>query len=129
MLDFIGCSFPAPGQLDEFLSFVVCEAHNIRLVPIDSSIPPHDGSWRYRHESITAKNENERVLVIDSPDFAALKDPKRHVCLAPAGTPVMPTERKAEMGGVKDFWQQVTLIAGDCANRVGWVATENLHWE
>jgi len=41
----------------------------------------------------------------------------------------MPTERKAEMGGVKDFWQQVTLIAGDCANRVGWVATENLHWE
>ena len=69
------------------------------------------------------------TLVVDSPDFAALKDPKRQVCLAPAGTSVMPTERKAEMGGVKDFWQQVTIIAGVCANRVGWVATENLHWE
>ena len=69
------------------------------------------------------------TLVVDSPDAEVVNDPKRHVCLAPAGTPVMPTERKADMGGIKDFWQQVTITTGDCANKVGWAARENLHWE
>jgi hypothetical protein len=64
VLDFRGRSHPTPGQLYERLSFVVCEAHTRGLVHIDSSIPPQAGSWRYRHESITAKNENERVLVL-----------------------------------------------------------------
>jgi hypothetical protein len=43
VLDFIGRSLPTPGQLYEILSFVVCEAHNIGLVHLDSSIPSHDG--------------------------------------------------------------------------------------
>jgi hypothetical protein len=43
VLNFIGRSLPTPGQLYELLSFVVCEAHNISLVHINSSIPPHDG--------------------------------------------------------------------------------------
>ena len=62
MLDLRGRSLPALGQVEEFLSFVVCEAHNRGRVHIDSSIPPHAGSWRYRHASITAKNKTERVL-------------------------------------------------------------------
>ena len=71
------------------------------------------------------------TLVIDSPDsgFAYAKDPNRHVCLAPAGTPVMPTGRKTDVQGIKDYWREVTIIAGDCANKVGWVTSENLHWE
>ena len=64
MFDLRGRSLPALGQWDEFLSCVVCEAHNRGLVHIDSSIPPHAGSWRDRHASITAKNKTERVLVI-----------------------------------------------------------------
>ena len=63
MFDLRGRSLPALGQWDAFLSCVVCEAHNRGLVHIDSSIPPHAGSWRYRHASITAKNKTERVLV------------------------------------------------------------------
>jgi hypothetical protein len=42
MLDLIGRSLPMPGQVEEFLAFVVCEAHNIGLVHVDSSIP-HPG--------------------------------------------------------------------------------------
>jgi len=64
MLDLRGRSLPTLGQLDEFVSFVVCEAHNIGLVHVTSSIPHHAGSWRYRHESRTAKNKTERVLVL-----------------------------------------------------------------
>ena len=62
MFDLRGRSLPALGQWDAFLSCVVCEAHNRGLVHIDSSIPPHAGSWRDRHASITAKNKTERVL-------------------------------------------------------------------
>jgi hypothetical protein len=62
MLDFIGRSLPALGQLYEFLSFVVCEAQNRGLAHLDTSIPSHDGEWRYRHETRIAKNENERIL-------------------------------------------------------------------
>jgi hypothetical protein len=43
VLDSIGRSLPTPGQLYEFLPFVICEAHNISLVHIDSSISPQDG--------------------------------------------------------------------------------------
>jgi hypothetical protein len=43
MLDLRGRSLPALGQLGEFLSFVVCEAHNIGLVHIDSSLPHQAG--------------------------------------------------------------------------------------
>jgi hypothetical protein len=43
MLNLRGRSLPALGQLYEFVSFVVCEAHNISLVHVDSSIPLHHG--------------------------------------------------------------------------------------
>jgi hypothetical protein len=68
------------------------------------------------------------TLVIDSPDSAVVNDPKRHVCLVPVGTPITPTGRTEKMGGL-DMWQEVIVTAGDCANKVGWVARENLHWE
>ena len=68
------------------------------------------------------------TLVVDSPDSPS-KDPKHHVCLATAGTPVIPTENTADKYGIKDAWQQVIIIAGNCANKVGWVARENLQWE
>jgi hypothetical protein len=64
MFDRRGRSLPALGQLDEFVSFDVCEAHNIDLVHGDSSIPHHADEWRYRQESITAKNKTEQVLVV-----------------------------------------------------------------
>jgi hypothetical protein len=44
MLDLRGRSLPVFGQLDECVSFVVCEAYNIGLVHVDSSIPHHAGS-------------------------------------------------------------------------------------
>jgi hypothetical protein len=68
------------------------------------------------------------TLVLDSPD-SPYKDPKHHVCFATAGTPVILTENTEDMGVIKDYWQQVTIIAGNCANKVGWVARENLQWE
>jgi hypothetical protein len=69
------------------------------------------------------------TLVLDSPDLAFVHDPKRHVCLAPAGTPVMPTERKAAMSGIKDYWWEVIITTGDCANKGGWTEKANLSWE
>jgi hypothetical protein len=68
------------------------------------------------------------TLVVDSPDFAFVNDPKRHVCLVPAGTPVTPTGRTEKMGDL-DMSQEVIVTAGDCANKIGWAARENLHWE
>jgi hypothetical protein len=43
VLDARGRSLPTPGQLYEFLPFVICEAHNRSLVHIDSSLSPQDG--------------------------------------------------------------------------------------
>ena len=69
------------------------------------------------------------TLVADSPDFAVVYDPKRHVCFAIAGTPVIPTGNAEDWAVIKDYWQEVTIIDGNCANKVGWVASENLHRE
>jgi hypothetical protein len=69
------------------------------------------------------------TLVVDSPDIVGMNDPKRQVCLAPAGTPVMLTDRKADMSGIKDYWQEVMITAGNCANKMGWVERAQLSWE
>ena len=69
------------------------------------------------------------TLLVDPPDFAGMNDPKHHGCLAPAGTPVRPTGRKADTNQIKDYWREVTVIAGDCAGKDGWVASENLSGE
>ena len=71
------------------------------------------------------------AAIVDSPNLANLvgKDASKHVvCLVPAGTPIAPTGRKESIGGL-DMWQEVMVTAGDCANKVGWAARENLHWE
>jgi hypothetical protein len=71
------------------------------------------------------------TAIVDSPNLANLvgQDASKHVvCLVPAGTPVRPTGRTEKIGGL-DMWQEVIVAVGDCANKVGWAARENLHWE
>jgi hypothetical protein len=62
MLDLIGRRLPGLGQVDEFLSFVVCESHDVFFVHADSSLPRDEISQRYRHKSTTAKDKYDRVL-------------------------------------------------------------------
>src|SRR5688572_9646327 len=64
MLDLIGRRLPGLGQVDEFLSFVVCESHDVFFVHADSSIPHEAVSQRYRHKSTTAKDKDDQVLAL-----------------------------------------------------------------
>ena len=95
------------------------------------NINPSAVTTPVKEKGYVLRSKNGATLVIDSPDsgYAYAKDPNRQVCFAPAGTPVIPTERKVDGRGIKGYWREVTIIEGDCANKVGWVVGENLHWE
>ena len=57
--------------------------------------------------------------LVDSPDPAAMGDPKRLPCLAPAGTSVVLTGRKANMGQIEEYLREVKVSAGNCVVRSG----------
>jgi hypothetical protein len=68
------------------------------------------------------------VLIIDKPSLDAVAEPNRHVCTAPAGTPIVLTGRSAKLGAL-DMWREVKIIGGECSERIGWAALENISIE
>lgn len=46
-------------------------------------------------------------------------------CLAIDGTKVEMLEKK-DYFGIKGFWIKVKILDGDCKDRIGWVASENI---
>lgn len=67
-------------------------------------------------------------LVINKPSLDEAVNPSSHVCMAPAGTPIMLTGESAKMGNI-DMWRKVKITSGECANKSGWVAIENVSIE
>ena len=68
------------------------------------------------------------TLVVNKPSLDAAQDPKAHVCMAVAGTPVELTGESAKMGNI-DMWRKVRIVSGECANKSGWVAISNVSVE
>ncbi|MEK8088126.1 hypothetical protein WNB94_17175 [Aquabacterium sp. A3] len=68
------------------------------------------------------------TLVVDKPSLDAAQDPKHHVCTALAGTAVIPTGESEKMAGI-DMWRKIRITSGECTNKSGWVAIENLSVE
>lgn len=69
------------------------------------------------------------TLVVSQPDLSAAMDPKRHVCMAIAGTSIAVIPgATAKMNGT-DIWRKVQIMSGECTGSVGWVALENISYE
>lgn len=83
---------------------------------------PHEKSYVLRN------GKSGVTLVISRPSLDAAVEPKNHVCMALAGTPVLLTGETAKLGGI-DMWRKVKILSGECANKVGWTAIENVSLE
>ncbi len=68
------------------------------------------------------------TLVVSAPSLDAAGDPAKHICMAPAGTPIDLTGKTAKMG-VIDMWREVKITSGSCVNKIGWAALENISYE
>jgi hypothetical protein len=83
---------------------------------------PHEKAYVLRN------GKSGATLVVSRPSLDAATEPKSHVCMAPAGTPITLTGETAKMGGI-DMWRKVKITSGECANKVGWAAIENISIE
>lgn len=83
---------------------------------------PHEKTYVLRNKV------NGATLLISRPSLDAATDPKNHVCMVPGGTPITLTGESAKMGGI-DMWRKVKVVSGECANKSGWVAIENVSLE
>jgi hypothetical protein len=68
------------------------------------------------------------VLIVSNPSTESATDQSKHVCLAVAGTPIVLLGETAKMYGI-DMWQKIKITGGQCANKTGWAATENISYE
>jgi len=68
------------------------------------------------------------TLVVSVPNIEAVTDNAKHVCLAMAGTPITLMGETAKMFNI-DMWQKIKITDGPCADKIGWVAVENISYE
>lgn len=82
-----------------------------------------------REKSYVLRNgKSGATLVVSRPSLDAATEPNSHVCMAPAGTTITLTGETAKMGGI-DMWRKVKIMSGECADKVGWAAIENISIE
>lgn len=93
-------------------------------VTINYSAPPtlHEKSYVLRN------GKTGVTLVVSKPSLDAAAEPKNHVCMAPAGTSIALTGETAKLGGI-DMWRKVKILSGECVNKIGWTAIENISLE
>lgn len=68
------------------------------------------------------------TLIVNKPSLDASADPKNHVCIAAAGTPIVMLGEKAQLGGM-DRWRKIKVTSGECTNKIGWVDIGNIAQE
>ncbi|WP_139130746.1 hypothetical protein [Salinivibrio sp. SS2] len=68
------------------------------------------------------------VLVVAKPEVTAAMDKDSHVCMAPAGTEIVLTGKKASHSGI-DMWRQVKITSGECTGKTGWASIENISYQ
>lgn len=61
--------------------------------------------------------------VLAEPRIETVVDPKSFICTALAGTPIELTGESTNM------WRKIRILYGECANKTGWVAVENISFE
>lgn len=97
---------------------------NNRDVTINYNNPEQTKSKSY----VLRNTKVGSTLVVNTPSLDAAGDPTKHVCMAPAGTPIQLTGKRAKMGMI-DMWREIKIISGDCESKVGWTALENISYE
>lgn len=89
----------------------------------------YGGDVTTREKAYVLRNaKGGAVLIINKPSLDAAGDPKSHVCVVPAGTPITLSGESAKMGYV-DMWRKVKITSGECASKSGWTALENISVE
>lgn len=83
---------------------------------------PHEKSYVLRNKVSGA------TQLISRPSLDAAADPKNYICIVPAGTHITLTGESAKMSGI-DMWRKVKIASGECANKSGWVAIDNVSLE
>jgi len=68
------------------------------------------------------------VLLVSKPEVLAAIDLKYHVCMAPAGTDITLTGKKANISGI-DLWREVRVKSGECSGEIGWTTIENINYQ
>jgi hypothetical protein len=94
------------------------------------SVTINYGTPSATHEKgyVLRNGKSGATLVVSRPSLDAAAEPKSHVCMAPAGTPISLTGETAKLGGI-DMWRKVKILSGECAAKVGWTDIENVSLE
>jgi hypothetical protein len=68
---------------------------------------------------------SKTTILLTKPDIKLAFQPEEPICTIEKGTKIERIDT-SDLGSIKQFWSKVRILEGDCKDKEGWLATENL---
>jgi hypothetical protein len=68
---------------------------------------------------------SKTTILLTKPDIKLAFQSDEHICTIEKGTKIERIDT-SDLGSIKQFWSKVRILEGNCKDKEGWLATENL---
>lgn len=94
----------------------------------DVTINYHEAAPAHVPGYVLRNRTGGAMLIVAEPTLEAATTPHLRVCVAPAGTRISLDPETTAMDN-PPFWRKVNILSGECAQKTGWTAMENIQVE